>query len=250
MEEEQLPFTATPTPTDAGETRRKICSGGCERPVNVCLCDKIPQNPISTNTQIVILQHPHEQRQRLATVPVLTKCLQNCEIIVGRKLREGSSKTLDSLYHGINDLAQFDPIRRAVFLFPGTDLMPSIEINEWRSSWNSVCTNGIVLIVFDGTWKHAKEMMFASLPFISKFATRVCFDCDFEVGGGTIYDSDLILKKEPFKGCMSTMEAVARALRVLEPSGVEIEANLVEVLKSMVSLQACYLKPVKPRQKC
>ncbi|KNA23955.1 hypothetical protein SOVF_020460 [Spinacia oleracea] len=245
-EEHLLLFPATPA---AAEIRRKICSGGCDRPVKVCLCEKIPREPIPTTTQIVILQHPHEQRQKLATVPVLKKCLENCEIIVGRRLRRGHSPILDSLYQESKDSADSTPVCRAVFLFPGTELMPSIEINEWRSSSKRACIDGSVLIVFDGTWKHAKEMMFASLPFISKFATRVCFGCEYEVDGGSIYDSDLILKKEPFKGCMSTMEAVARALGVLETSGVEIEAKLVEVLKSMVSLQACYLKPMKPRKK-
>lgn len=127
--------------------------------------------------------------------------------------------------------------------------MPSVDISEWRSSSNSECIDGFVLIVFDGTWQHAKEMMYASLPFLSKFATCICFSCDYEVGGGSIYNSDLILKKEPYKGCMSTMEAVARVLRFLEPAGLEVEAKLVEVLKSMVRLQACYLKPTKPRPK-
>lgn len=114
-----------------------------------------------------------------------------------------------------------------------------------------MCIDGLVLIVFDGTWKHAKEMLYASLPFLSKFASCIYFDCNNEVGGGSIYDSDLILKKEPFKGCMSTMEAVARALGILEPSGsgLQIQAKLLEVLKSMVRLQACYLKPIKPRPK-
>ncbi|CAO2831716.1 unnamed protein product [Amaranthus hypochondriacus] len=247
-ETQLLQIGAIPT-TATIDSHRRICSDGCDRPVNVCLCDKIPRQPISTTTQLVILQHPHELRQKLATVPILKKCLMNCEIIVGRKLREGSSPLLDSLYHEFNDSLQPTKSRRAFFLFPGTELVPSMDISELKSSWNSACVDGLVLIVFDGTWKHAKEMMYASFPFLSKFATCVCFACDREVGGGTIYDSDLTLKKEPYKGCMSTIEAVARALRVLEPFGFEIERQLVEVLKSMVRLQSCYLKPMLPRPK-
>ncbi|KAL2923586.1 DTW domain-containing protein 2 [Bienertia sinuspersici] len=227
MEEEETTAEQQYLPDLPPTTRRRICTSGCDRPIN----------------------HPHEQRQKLATVPLLKKCLDSCEIIVGRKLRLGSSLILDSLYHGRNDSNEFAPFRHALVLFPGAESMPSIEINEWKSSSNSVCIDGCILIVFDGTWKHAKEMVYASLPFLSNFATCIYFDCDYEVGGGSIYDSDLILKKEPYKGCMNTMEAVARALRVLEPSGVEIEAKLVEILKSMVRLQACYLKPMKPRKK-
>ncbi|KAL9232574.1 hypothetical protein vseg_007673 [Gypsophila vaccaria] len=239
MEEQAAsPPQINPSATAGGG---RICTGGCERPVKVCLCDKIPSKLIPTTTQIVVLQHPHELRHKLATVPLLSKCLRDCHVIVGRKLREGSSPLLDSLYR------QSDRLHRAFFLFPGTKSMPSVDINQWKSSLGDSYAEGYVMIVFDGTWKHAKEMMTASLPFLSKFATCVQFSCDFEVSGGSIYDSDLILRKEPFRGCMSTMEAVARALRVLEPDGIQIEATLVDVLKTMVRLQACYLKHMKPR---
>lgn len=92
-------------------------------------------------------------------------------------------------------------------------------------------------------------MVSASEEFLSKFAKRVCLDFDENVSGGSIYDSELILRKEPFGGCASTMEAVARALRVIEPNGLEIERKLIEVLREMVRLQASYLKPIKPRPK-
>lgn len=105
------------------------------------------------------------------------------------------------------------------------------------------------MIVFDGTWKQAKEMVSASEPFLSKFAIRVCLECDDRVEGRSIYDSGLILRKEPVGGCVSTMEAVARALCVFEPNGIEIEMRLIEVLRTMVRFQARNLKPMKPRPK-
>lgn len=92
-------------------------------------------------------------------------------------------------------------------------------------------------------------MVRASEDFLSSFATRVCLGVDESVDGGTIYDSDLILRKEPFAGCVSTMESVARALRVLEPNGLQIEERLIGILREMVRLQAGFLKPVKPRPK-
>lgn len=92
-------------------------------------------------------------------------------------------------------------------------------------------------------------MVSASEEFLAKFAKRVCLDIDENVSGGSIYDSELILRKEPFGGCVSTMEAVARTLRVLEPNGPEIEGKLIEVLREMVRLQASFLKPMKPRPK-
>ena len=96
--------------------------------------------------------------------------------------------------------------------------------------------------------------MRASEEYLSRFASRVCLEgYDESVGGRSIYDSDseLILRKEPCGGCVSTMEAVARALRVIEPNGLYIEAQLLRVLRDMVRLQARYLttKPIKPRPK-
>lgn len=139
------------------------------------------------------------------------------------------------------------PVPRAVYLFPGPDALPFGEVSQMYSSLDDLSREGVVLIVFDGTWKHAKEMVVASLSFISKFAVQVCLEFDAAVDGGTIFDSELILRKEPFAGCMSTMEAVARCLRALEPNGTDIESRIIEVLRAMVSFQACYLKPFRPR---
>ncbi|CAI9099913.1 OLC1v1036808C1 [Oldenlandia corymbosa var. corymbosa] len=245
--EEEEECAATTTAATDYQSRRRFCERGCERPVNVCLCGVIPETPIPTVTKVLILHHPHEKRHKLATVPVLKKCLESCEIIVGRKLRYGDSKVLDSLY----DIAAQNPDSppRAIYLFPGKDASPLTEIKNWKSSSDDdIDTRHFVLIVFDGTWKHAKEMLQASSLFLSKFAVQACLEYDDKIDGGTIYESDLTLRKEPFSGCMSTMEAVARCLRLLEPNGTEVESRLIEVLSTMVKFQASYLmKPIKHR---
>nr|GMD39800.1 DTW domain-containing protein 2 [Ipomoea batatas] len=235
-------------PDAAGDfqTRRRICAK-CDRPANVCLCATIPADPIANLTRVVVLQHPHERRHKLATVPVLSKCLGNCEVIAGRRLRYGDSKVLDNLHD--EAIANPKVPRRAVFLFPGTETSESMEINQWKCSTKNFDRSNYVLIALDGTWKHAKEMMRASLEFLSKFAVQVYLSYDTSIDGGTIFDSDLILRKEPFSGCMSTMEAVAHCLQVLDPNGVEIEARLVEALRTMVRFQTSYLRPMKQRPK-
>lgn len=91
--------------------------------------------------------------------------------------------------------------------------------------------------------------MRSSEEFLSKFATRVCLDSDENVDGGSIYDSELILRKEPHGGCVSTMEAVARCLGAVESNGAEIERRLIGVLREMVRFQAGYVKPMNPRPK-
>ncbi|XP_059646297.1 tRNA-uridine aminocarboxypropyltransferase A isoform X2 [Cornus florida] len=151
------PTTSTERDDRRSDIRRRICSNGCDRPINVCLCDTIPTEPILTCTQIVILQHPHERHHKLATVPVLAKCLRNCQIVIGRRLRCGDSPLLDSLYNAALENPNI-PFR-AIYLFPGTDSSSSMEISKWRSSLNDPYLSNYVLIAFDGTWKHAKEMV-------------------------------------------------------------------------------------------
>ncbi|XP_075512795.1 tRNA-uridine aminocarboxypropyltransferase A [Primulina tabacum] len=235
----QFYFTEMASEGKIEPARRRICGSGCGRPANVCLCRSLPSSPIETVTQIVILHHPHEQSHKLATVPLLSKCLANCHIIVGRKLRYGDSSMLDTL-HDQNLHSQ--PFRRALFLFPGSDALALADVSQVQPSLDYADENSHVLIVFDGTWKHAKEMLLASLPFLSKFAIQVCLGFDVRLDGDSIFNSGLILRKEPFAGCMSTMEAVARCLRILEPNGVEIESRIIVVLKAMVGFQASFLK--------
>ncbi|KAL3637231.1 hypothetical protein CASFOL_019530 [Castilleja foliolosa] len=229
---EETPAPASPPNDDHHHQRRRFCTTGCGRPINVCLCHTLPSTPIPTTTKIIILHHPHERRHKLATVPILSKCLRDCEIIVGRKLKYGQSKLLDFLHDQACQNPN-SPINRALYLFPGPNASSIVETSRAYPRHDNADMDDPVLIVFDGTWKHAKEMVLASLSFLSKFAIQVCLDFDVGANGGTIFDSELILRKEPFAGCMSTMEAVARCLRVLEPDGFDIESRIIEVLRAM-----------------
>jgi hypothetical protein len=93
----------------------------------------------------------------------------------------------------------------------------------------------------------------ASLPFLSSFVVPVSLPIDSGVDGDSMFESELVVKKEPHKGCMSTMEAAARALRLLEPEGggAEVEETMVRVLRAMVAFQAEHLqhRNIKPRVK-
>ncbi|KAI6681092.1 hypothetical protein NL676_034973 [Syzygium grande] len=94
-------------------------------------------------------------------------------------------------------------------------------------------------------------MVSASEEYTSRFPLRVYLGFDYERAsmGGAFMISELLLGNEPYGGCVSTMEAVARVLRVGETNGEEVEGRLIQVLKETVMLQASSLKPVKPRKK-
>ncbi|CAL1353234.1 unnamed protein product [Linum trigynum] len=233
------------------QRRRSICEG-CDRPKPVCLCHVIPNPPIPTATRIVILQHPHESRHKLSTTPLITKSLSNAASAVARRLTPGLLRRL------LPEDGSGDELPRNVFyLFPPTPSSPeAVSLSDLRQSLAEISSKGeaSVVIAFDATWKHAKEMVAASEGYLSKFARRACLDgFDSRVEGGSIYESELLLRKEPCGGCVSTLEAVARWVGAAEEEegggGAEIEGRLIGLLREAVRLQAQFLKPVKPRPK-
>ncbi|XP_039115100.1 tRNA-uridine aminocarboxypropyltransferase 2 [Dioscorea cayenensis subsp. rotundata] len=216
---------------------REICFDGCGRPCSVCICSYLPPSPIPTSTHILVLHHPHElRRNRLATLPALTRSLLHLHSLSGRRLHPSSSSLLTS------------PSSTPLLLFPCPN---SIPLSLWASQNPPSARPNLNLIVLDGTWAQAKEMATASGPFLSSIgAIQVSLEVDEGVDGESTFESELVLKKEPFKGCVSTIEAVARALRILEPEekvGVEVEETLLRVLRAMVGFQKRHLKPIKPR---
>ncbi|KAL4418806.1 hypothetical protein ABPG77_006775 [Micractinium sp. CCAP 211/92] len=74
----------------AGPRNKRDCER-CERPSSVCLCATLPTAPLRLAGRVIILQHPHEQKKRLATVPVLQKCVDpGClTVLPGRAYRPG-----------------------------------------------------------------------------------------------------------------------------------------------------------------
>eukprot|EP00775_Hariotina_reticulata_P006627 gene6626-6855_t len=93
------------------------------RPARVCLCSALPDPLIALHGQVVILMHPHETKRALATVPLLSKVL-------------GPS---------------------SLMLLVGRKLLPEKFPEFWQ------LLKLYVLLVLDGTWRHAKEM-FDALP--------------------------------------------------------------------------------------
>ncbi|KAJ0037498.1 hypothetical protein Pint_23355 [Pistacia integerrima] len=216
--------------------------GNCERPIAACLCHIIPIPPMTTTTtKLMIIHHPHESHHKLNTARLLTKSLRHVTTHLSRKLLPS---------HVTNQSPSPSPTT-TIYLFPPSPGSPAVSLSELKESINLQGDNrNLLLIVFDATWKHAKEMVKASEGVLEGLgAIRVCLDVDESLKGGSIYDDELVLRKEPYKGCVSTLEAVARCLRVVEDEGEEIERVLIGVLREMVRLQAGFLKPVKPRSK-
>lgn len=90
----------------------------------------------------------------------------------------------------------------------------------------------VLLVMVDGTWRQAHHMMRHSEGLV-----RACTSIKFEQPANSVFDA---LRREPEQRCMSTAEACARALRIVEPGAEEAVAHIEATLSHVVSTQlAC-----------
>eukprot|EP00897_Mesotaenium_endlicherianum_P002578 jgi/Mesen1/2348/ME000156S01495 len=240
------------------------------RSLLACCCPLLPQ-------------HPHEARQRLATVPLLARCLATCHVIRGRRFFRGSSPLLDELL-GADSAPRAPPVapggsdpgKASSFAPSGSDppevslpttpggsqdpdsgsvALPTCHVDgtmgacsgspqgkasregkvDREGEGDREGDEAVVLVVMDGTWQYAREMLQASLPFLREHTQLVCLPYDPAREGSCLREGGLLVRKEPKEGFVSTMEAVARALGVLEENGAHVEHALLLALGKMAS---------------
>jgi DTW domain-containing protein YfiP len=159
-----------------------------------------------TRTRILLLQHPRERRVAIGTARMAQLALPNSRLRVGLKFAD------DPEVSAI--LAQSTA---TYVLFPGPDAMPVQQLPRDRDA---------TLIVLDGTWWQARKLLklnpaIAALPRIA-----------FRPGKPSAY----LIRRQPAAFCVSTIEALAEVLEVLEPAGRRFE-SLLDPFHAMVERQ-------------
>lgn len=188
---------------------RNVCSN-CHRPPILCVCDALPPQKIETTTHVLVLQHPSEfKRKSLSTVPLLPLVLQNCTVEVGYNFK------IDSIDVVRECLARG---RKPLLLFPGSDAVTLDDNNNndddgGKNNHNEIIqsikkSTGELLILIDGTWAEARRILVQSIELVN-----ACQQIEFSLEYESIYD---VIRKEPEKYCISTLEACAESLSILE----------------------------------
>lgn len=220
----------------------------CRRPQSVCLCSALPRAPLKLHGKLLVLQHPSEARKRMATVPLLDLCLHDCTLIRGRKFSVEKTPGLRDVLHTAKQLGT--PI---YVLFPGSearDLADIVRLHGQISECLQVQQAAAelhrthkgshsppwayLLIAIDGTWRQGKEIFKVLMPQLEGFQANVVH---LPLDSIPREHWDCALKREPSLGCMTTTEAVARALGILEGRD-DVQAALLAPLRQMTSLQA------------
>jgi DTW domain-containing protein YfiP len=165
---------------------------------DLCVCGLVPRRP--ARTRLVLLMHHVEALRQSNTGRLARAVLQDVEI----RLRGKPDQPLR-----LDDL--LDGSRRPLLLFPGAGarlLDPALVEEDPRP---------VTLLVPDGTWNLARKIPLRQRELDA--VQRVCLP----VGE----PSDYRLRHSPHPHQLSTLEAIARALGILEGPGLRADLETV-----------------------
>lgn len=169
---------------------------------DLCICSLLPQ--ISIKTRLVIAMHIAEKNKPTNSARLLQRILQ------------GTETRFQGLQERRLDLTDLQTSQRAVFLlFPEGAYSPEYVRDLGKP---------VTLLVPDGTWQQAKRIVHHVTEHYGFPRVSV------PLGGA---EGAYHLRCADREGRLSTLEAAARVLGVLE--GPEVQAALEEAFRLMVS---------------
>ena len=169
----------------------------------LCLCGILPR--LETRTRVVVLMHYLEAKTSTNTARIASLMLPNSEIrlrgLPGARMSEEGFVT---------------PERHSLFLFPSPDarVLDGVFVRELKGP--------PLLIVPDGSWRQCQKVSHR-IPALAT-VQRVTLPPG--------PPSEYALRREPHPHMVSTLEAIARALGILE--GPEIQAEMERLFRIMV----------------
>ena len=175
----------------------------CSMHVELCYCSSIPN--IDIDTRVVLVAHCREVKKTTNTGRLAMLTLGQCELHVrGRPHRPAD----------LSRIAAEDRQTLLLFPRPGAGRL-SNELIE-------ADPRPVTLVVPDGTWGQARRAVRRE-PFL-----RACTAVALPPGPPSLYR----LRREVFEGGMATIEAIARALGIIE--GTHVQLELERLLDIMV----------------
>jgi len=175
---------------------REMCYR-CFWPRQLCWCGSI--RPIETATRFEILMHPKEFKRIKAGTGRLTHlCLTNSEIRVGVGFDE--DEAVQALIR--------DPRHAAVLLYPGPDAR---NLSKGEPPVDDLAGRRLLILILDGTWSFARKMLRSS-PSLQRLP-RVMLTPSAP--------SQYVIKQQPERWCLSTLEATHEVLVALERAGLD-----------------------------
>ena len=185
---------------------RKLCEY-CQRPLAVCICPYLVN--LQAPCRLLILQHPSEQKQALATVPLLQLSIAPLNVLVGETFEQCEE---------VQALLRHPETCRVLFPTPLSE------------SWDMAASSGAcepvsTLIVIDGTWRKAKRIWHLN-PWLERLPC---------VHLSNVPASQYQIRASSVQGGVSTLEAVMHGCNYL--AGSEDYDGLLKPFQAMIDMQ-------------
>ena len=194
---------------------RAVCYR-CDKPQAMCLCARIPR--VDNRTPVLVLQHPRERLHPIGTARFarLGLCRSRVEVAWNAGLREDVAPS---------------------WVEPGTALLyPVAGARELAQL--SPDERPRRLLVLDGTW-HTAASLYRDKRWLRDLP---------HVRLSPAAPSRYRLRREPLPDCLSTIEAIVGALRLLEPELLGLDA-LLGAFDAMIDEQLTHaLRRAGPRR--
>ena len=180
---------------------------GCFRPLQYCHCSIIPR--LQNQTEILILQHRRERFHPFNTARMVNAALENSQLLSDRVAKLAKHP--------------FDFDDQTGLLYPGKNATPITEL--------AVEDRPRKMVVIDGTWHHAKQIM-RDVPQLAQLKT-------YRINPTS--PGNYRIRKEPTLDSLSTLEAIVAALRELEPE-LKGTKKLLASFNQMIDTQIAHPK--------
>ncbi len=178
-----------------------------------------PAAPLLDNsTRLLILQHPQEKKEALATVPLLLQNLKNAELKIGL-----SWPNLKKLLNEEVDYSRWAVIHLGTQAETEEIFKNGKEVNLIGKAKNLQSLEGIV--VLDGSWREVKTLWWRNAWLLK--LNRIVLNPE----KASAYS---VLRREPRKQSLSTVESVALVLAETEKNP-EIKEVLNGQLQKLIA---------------
>jgi hypothetical protein len=187
----------------------------CEKPLELCICEAI--SPVENNVFVLILRHPQEQDEKLGTARLATLQLTNSMLKTGLSWpsltkimgRPVDPKRWGILYLGTSKGVQLE--NKATLTVVNRKGGPAEDQAELLENLEGI-------IALDGSWAQAKALWWRNAWMLK------CRRLVLHPPRPSLYG---ILRKEPRRESVSTIESIAYSLAVLEHNKDVAEQILV-----------------------
>ena len=186
----------------------------CRTPLARCFCDLVVAT--HSEVEVIIWQHPSEAGHAKGTVPLLSRCLKNSQLIIAEtlSLREFEQSV------GSN-------CRQLSLLFPRSEADRTTLSDD-----SDAAASSLRLLVLDGTWRKARKLLYLN-PWLHTLPRLELVDTP---------TSRYHIRKAENSQQLSTLEAVCAAIAQIEKSSKNSQPLLEAFDRYLTRLSLPYQK--------